>query len=282
MALHRLMAPEGGAEGGTGGGGGGDDAAAQAAAAAAAAQAQADADAAAAAAAAAAGKKTGPTDAEAKLLKEVMDKKAEAAALKAQLEAFKGIDPVAARAAQAKVAEDERKAAEARGEYDRLVKQMAEAHAADLAAAQAAAQAVTASQAALQQQVADLTVGTAFATSGYIKEDLTLTPNKARVIYGPHFEFKDGAIVGYNRPSGASDRTPLVDASGVPLPFDQAMQKLIEADPDKEQLLRSKIKPGAGSGTQTGAKKGSPAGEAPPLTGVAKISAGLRELSKAK
>ena len=285
LNIRQLMAPqrfrfmerEEGGEGGTGGGGGGDDAAALAAAAAAvAAQAEADAAAAVAAAAAAAAKKPTISDAEAKLLKEAMDKKAEIATLKVQLEAFKGIDPTAARAAQAKVAEDERKAAEARGEYDRLVAQMAERHAADLAAAKAAAEAVTASQGALQQQVSDLTIGTSFATSVFVKEDLTLTPNKARVIYGAHFEFKDGAVVGYDRPSGASDRTPLVDASGVPLKFDQALEKLVEADPDRDQLRRSKIKPGAGSGTQPGAKKGAPAGEAPVLTGVDKISAGLR------
>lgn len=222
-----------------------------------------------------------PTDKEAKLLKEVMEKKA---ALKAAEEArlaaetklkdFEGIDPAEVRAlATAKKAAEEA-ALVAKGDWERLKSKMAEEHVKDKATVTGQLDLANAEKTKLVAQIAELTVGNAFGTSKFVTEGLTLTPVKARVIYGSHFEFKDGAVVAYDKPAGSSERTMLVDATGNALPFDAAMTKIIDADVDRDQLLRSKAKAGAGSRTETAAAAAAAAATAP-VTGLSKIAAGL-------
>lgn len=231
------------------------------------------------------GGKAKPSDAEAKLLKDVMKHKTaaqaaadKAAALSAELEKFKGIDPVKVRELLAAKEAEETKALEARGEYDRLVKQMAERHKADLEAATAAGATALKDVALLQAQIAELTVGNAFASSTFVKDETILTPSKARVLYGQHFEFKDGKVVGYDKPAGASDRTLLVDASGSPLAFEAALAAVVDADPERDHVRRSKAKPGAGSGSQ-GREKPNHDRKAD-RTPIQKIADGLKALSK--
>lgn len=236
------------------------------------------------------GKSTPPSDADAKLLKDVMKHKGRAQALEAELAAakkrlddFNGVDPVKARELLAAQEEAERKAAEARGEYDRLVSQMAERHKEDTKSLNTQLEAERTRSATLAQQIADLTVGNSFATSSFVLEDLTLTASKARVIYGAHFEFKDDKVVGYDKPVGASERTLLVDASGDPLGFNEALRALVEKDPDRDRLLRTRAKSGAGSSTTVkGAKAAIDMAErnaTAKLKGSAKISAGLKALA---
>lgn len=232
------------------------------------------------------GKGGKPTDAEAKLLRDVMKAKERARALEAELEAardaakkFDGIDPEKARKILNEQEEAERNAALARGEFDRLTKQMADRHAAEQQRLKEQLEEGTRAAQTLQAQIAELTVGNSFSGSKFVADELTLTPSKARVIYGSHFEFKDGKVVGYDKPAGASDRTPLVDSMGEPLKFDEALRKLIDSDPDKDHLIRAKIKPGAGSGTSTkGAKTGGDSTKG--LTSIEKIAAGLKNIAK--
>jgi hypothetical protein len=291
MKLHRLYREPAG-EGGSDDGGTGQTPEQIAAAAKAAKDAE---DAAAAAAAAAKGK---PTDAEAKLLKDVMKHKqaaeaatTKAAEIEAQLKKFEGIDPEKVRELLAKQAEEEakradeeRKAAEARGEYDRLVKQMGERHTAEKQTLEQQILAERNDKLTLAKQIAEMTVGAAFTSSTLVREELTLTPAKARVIYGTHFEFKDGHVVGYDKPTGASDRTMLVDAAGKPLEFEAALRTLVETDPDKDQLFKSKVKPGAGSGAPQakGAQSAQQSAVDPALKGTDRIVAGLRAKALAK
>jgi TolA-binding protein len=225
-----------------------------------------------------------PSDAEAKLLKDLMKQKEAAKTLQqqieqanAQLKNFEGLDPVKVRELIAAQEEANRKKLEEKGEYDRLVQQMAQRHATELEAVRAEASSAKQATGTLQQQIAELTVGTAFSNSAFVKESLTLTPSKARVIYGSHFEFKDGKVVGYDKPVGASERTPLVDGSGNALGFDAALKHLIEIDPDKEQLIRSTVKPGSGSGTQPA--KGKPAEQTRELSSLERISLGLKKMA---
>lgn len=238
-----------------------------------------------------AGQAGSTSDADAKLLKDLMKHKTKAKELEAslaqvneKLKAFEGVDPVKMRELLRQQEEAERKAAESRGEYDRLVKQMGERHAEEKARLERELQEARGQGGTLMQQIADLTVGNSFGTSKFVAEDLTLTATKARVIYGNHFEFKDGVVVGYDKPAGASDRTVLVDAQGEPLSFDEALRKLVEADPDKDQLIRTKAKPGAGSTSATkGAKKAveaAAAASASKLSPAEKIAAGLKALAK--
>ena len=286
MKLHRLMAPQGG-EGGEGGGGsgGGDDAAAAAAAAEAAA-AQAEADRIAAEAAAAEAAKPKPSDAEAKLLKEVMDKKTalatantELAQVKERLAAFDGIDVVAVRALLKERQDAEEAQAIAAGDFERLKKKMADSHATEKTELLGKIEAANTATQTLQQQIAELTVGGAFASSEYVKDELVMPVRKARALYGAHFEFKDGQVVGYDKPAGAPERTLFVDAAGTALSFEDAMKKIIDADPDRDTLVRSKVRPGAGSGTQKKPGKDVPARDEN-LTATEKIARGLKNLAK--
>jgi hypothetical protein len=233
-----------------------------------------------------------PSDADAKLLKDLMKHKTRAKELETsltqvndQLKAFEGLDPVKMRELLKQQEEIEQKAMESRGEYDRLIKQMGDRHQEEKRGLETQFQEIRTQNSTLQQQIADLTVGNAFSGSKFVSEDLTLTVTKARVIYGNHFEFKDGVVVGYDKPAGASERTVLVDSSGDPLKFDEALRKLVESDPDKDQLIRTKAKQGAGSNTSAkGAKAAIEAAasrNSTKLSPAEKIAAGLKMLAKA-
>lgn len=230
-----------------------------------------------------------PSEEVAKLVKDVMKHKERAQnaetklnEIQAQLKQFEGIDPAKVRELLQTQADEERKKAEARGEYDRLIAQMGERHKEETAALRKQIEDAQAGTAGLQRQIAEITVGASFTGSKFVAEDLTLTPAKARVIYGQHFEFKDGQVVGYDKPQGASDRTMLVDSTGNALPFDEALRKIVEADPDKDHLVRSKVKPGAGSSSNRSAARaaGDPGQDSKPRSSIDKIAAGLANLAK--
>jgi hypothetical protein len=237
------------------------------------------------------GKPAGMSEGDAKLLKEVMKLKSKVAdsetalrEARERLSSYDGVDAAKAKQLLEKEKDTERQAAESRGEYDRLVKQMGERHTEEMKVANAALAVANGSTSVLQLQIAELTVGNAFGVSQFVAGDLTLTPSKARVIYGNHFEFKDGRVVGYDKPVGASERTVLVDSTGEPLVFDDAMRKLVDADPDRDQLLRSKAKAGASSSTVA---KGSARAVADAdraarssMSPSEKIAAGLKQLVK--
>lgn len=227
--------------------------------------------------------KTGPSDEEARLLKENMQKKEqlrkqaeELAALKKSVEGL-DLDSVRKLLAEQKTAEE--KQLEARGEWDRLKARMAEEHGNEK-------KALTEQIAALQAQlngasgtINELTIGTSFGQSKFISEELVLPASKARVLYGDHFDLEDGKVVGYDKPRGAANRTALVDGSGNPISFDAALRKIVEIDPEKDHLLKSKVKPGAGSDSKKPVGDIGSKGDVNP-DAVTKISAGLKGLIK--
>ena len=251
-----------------------------AAEAAAATQAVADAEAAAALAA-----KNKPTDEEARLLKDVMRNKLAAKdaqtaleAANARLKDFDGIDPAKVRALLAAEATKEITDAEKRGEYDRIIKQVREDHASTVATKDAENLAFKEQLAAAQRQVDDLVVGSKFAASRFVSEETVLSGDKARRLYGDHFETENGVSVAYDKPRGSSDRTPLIDAStGEKLSFDAALEKIIRADPDFERIGKSKLKPGAGS-TGSNTDKANTDTKKPVLSGRDLIAANLSKL----
>jgi hypothetical protein len=262
---------ETGGEGSTGGGGVDD------AAAAAAAKAKAEAEAAAAAASGEGARKT--SDEEARLLKENMQKKEalrkkdeEIAALKKSVEGL-DLDAVRKLLAEQKTAEE--KALEAKGDYERLKARMAEEHAKEIKTLKDQLAQEASERAKLAGNINELSIGSQFAQSKFIADELTLTPAKARVIYADHFDLEDGKVVGYDKPRGAANRTALVDQYGTPVAFDQALAKIVDLDPDKDHLIKSKVKAGAGSQTSraSGVQK-----QEVPADGISKISAGLKAL----
>jgi hypothetical protein len=222
------------------------------------------------------------SDEEARLLKENMKKKealdrTQAELKKAQeaLKKFDGIDPEAVKKLLADQRTAEEKALEAKGDWDRLKTRMAEEHGKEVQSLQAQIQQLSEQLNNTQGTIKDLSIGTQFSQSKFIAEELTLTPAKARVIYGEYFDVEDGKVVGYDKPRGAANRTAIVDQYGNAVGFEDALKKIVEADPEKDHLLKSKMKPGAGSDSRK------PAGNAKPevaADGISRIAAGLKGL----
>lgn len=194
------------------------------------------------------------SDREAELLREVMEKKGKIKDLTKELEDFKkkyeGIDPDEVRQIIADRKKAEEEELEKKGEWERLKARMADEHKAEIAKKEQELAAVRSEVDALRKQIEELTVGQSFSNSTFIKDELILTPAKARVVYGAYFEVEDGVVVAYDKPRGASERTKLVNGSGEPLGFEEALRRIVENDQEKDQLLRSKLKPGANSGTK--------------------------------
>jgi hypothetical protein len=86
----------------------------------------------------------------------------------------------------------------------------------------------------------------------------------------------------YDKPAGAKDRAPLVDAKGDPLPFDAAIAKLVDADEDRDSMKKSKMKPGSGSTTTTATTTTAANEPAATEGGLSKIQAALRAQQAAK
>lgn len=192
-----------------------------------------------------------PTDAEAKLLKEVMAAKAklkEAETKAKELESkYSGIDLEAAMNALKALEEQENKELERKGEYDRLIQKQKEAHAKEKAELEAKLKEIADAAQAASKNIEQLTVGSAFANSKFILENLTLTPNKTKALYGDYFEFEEGGVVAYDKPRGSNNRTKIIDGSGEPVSFEEAIKQIIESDDDKDTLLRADLRSGAGS-----------------------------------
>lgn len=229
--------------------------------------------------------KSKPTQREAELLKEVMDKKdklkstqKELDVIKQQLKDFEGIDPVKIRDMLKAQADAEKAAAEAKGDFERVKAMMADEHAKEIEKVRTEKdQTLSQLQEALNR-INELTIGDAFTRSAFIKDELILTPAKARTVYGAHFEIQDNRIVAYDKPKGSASRTLLVDGAGDPLGFEEAVKKLVDTDPDRDAMLRSKLKEGAGSkpATEKMPKKAETG-----MSGVSRIAAAL-SASKSK
>ena len=215
-----------------------------------------------------------------KLLAEVMEKKeklrkaqGEIETLRKQLDGYGSIDPKEIQALLKREKEAQQKAAEARGDFEQAKKMMAEEHKRDIEAREKEIAELKEKLGYSAATIDNLTLGSNFANSNYIKDNLILTPTKARALYGSYFDIKDGQVIAYNKPAGAADRAPMVDGSGNPYDFDTAFQKIIEADPDRDTLVRSKTKEGAGSRTDNlSVKDGS---KNTNLYGKSRILAGL-------
>ncbi|PHM52408.1 DUF6651 domain-containing protein [Xenorhabdus hominickii] len=228
------------------------------------------------------------TDAEkATLIKETMKRKTDNKTLTEKLAAYGDATPerIAELLAAEKTAEEERQRREQeeqekRGEFDAVKKQMVEAHQNDLKARDIQITVLEEEKASLRSQILELTVGSAFSGSNFLREETLITPAKARVIYGSHFEVgEDGKVVGFDKPAGAKERTILVDGNGATLGFEQAVERILKADPEVDALLRSKAKPGAGSKSDLAPTKPVSVKE---QTALDKITGGLAQLRSKK
>jgi hypothetical protein len=189
--------------------------------------------------------------------------KAELERLREQLANYEGIDPAVARDNAKKVADAEKAAKEAAAAARKAEKERAQAEndVAKLreiqnAEHEAAVAAITAERDEARNQAqsvsAELTrlrLENAFANSKFIAEQTILSPTKAQRLFGDYVEVEDGKVVVYDAPRGETKRAKVMDSKGNPLPFNDAITKVVNADSDKDSLLKSTTKPGAGSKT---------------------------------
>ena len=229
--------------------------------------------------------KHGMSDSEAKLLKEAMEKKAQLkeqgekiAELEKTMSALKelgGLDTFKQMLDAQKALET--KKAEEKGEWEKLKAQMAEEHAKATEGYKSEIETLKQKLTAESKKISELTVGAAFSNSKYLSEKTILTPNKARIIYGDYFDIaEDGSIKAYDKPRGASDRTELVDQMGNGLGFEDAIEKIVVADPEHESILRAIGGKGSGSGTDNAKAQSEP--QKQKLTPLEMIAQGLSTL----
>lgn len=232
----------------------------------------------------AANKDKKPTDAEAALLKDVMkQKKAKEAAETAAKEAadklakYEGVDVERYKALVAKAEETERAELEAKGEYERILKTVKEQSEARIKEAEEATNTTRAQLEEAQRQIDELTIGHDFSTSKFLTEKTVYTPKKARALFGAHFDRVGAVTVGYDKPRGEKDRTPLVNAAGDYLSFEDAIEKIVTSDEDFERFAKSSLKPGSGS---TGSQhKPEDKATKKEVTGTNRIAANLAKLT---
>ena len=223
------------------------------------------------------GSKSGLTDEAAKLLRDVMKHKDRAKQAEEQLNALKGAlgdlkpEDVAALVAQQK--EQERLNLEKRGEYDRILEQVRTEHTKEKGTLSEQIESLKAQLNERDSQIQEMTVGRSFAESAFIREQSKIPASIARKEFGAHVELVDGQVVVYDKPKGAADRTPLVDANGKYKAFEDAIAALYQAHPESASLIRAKGKPGSGSGNlDTGKKVEAPK---PVASGVNRIAQAL-------
>lgn len=190
-------------------------------------------------------------DEKAALLKETMKtkeakKKAEEAAAELAKKT-EGLNLDEIREMLANKEKEEEEEARKKGEFSRILEKQAEA-------AKKREEALAKQLEELQNRVNQeaersnaLTLTNAFASSKFIQDKLTLTPNKTKALYQDHFEIVDGQLVAYDKPKGVSNRTPLVDASGNNMDFEAAIQAIVDADPEKDHVLKVEVKGGGNS-----------------------------------
>lgn len=220
------------------------------------------------------------------LLKDVMKKKTAlkaaektAADAAARLAEFDGLDPAEVKALVQAKKDADKAAAEAAGDFERVKTMMAEEHAKEKKVLEDQVAELNTQLQGRDATIDNLTIGSDFSGSKYIHDNLTTTPTKTRILYGKHFEVQDGKTVAYDKPAGEANRTMLVDASGNPLGFDAAIKKIVEADPDKDSMLKAKTTPGAGGKTVLdGNGKAKPAAGDDKLYGRSRLAATLGDL----
>lgn len=223
------------------------------------------------------------------LLGEVMKKKTKLSDNERTLKEYGDISPAKARElleierkAEASRIDAERAAAEKAGDFERVKEMMADQHRLEVEALNARLNGTQTRESELVTTINELTVGNSFSGSIFIRDNLTLSSAKTRVLYGDHFDTEGGKVTAYDKPRGAANRTALVDSHGNPLDFEASIERIILGDPDKDSILKSKMRKGAGSRHQnldTDEIKKSGDDE---LYGASRISATIGNLTKFK
>lgn len=192
-----------------------------------------------------------PSDAEAKLLKEVMALKEKQRVADAELKAYKDAAGDS-KPEDLKTLIDAKKAAdlaalEKRGEYDRILEQVKTEHAKELETLRGELEATKLLVSQKDDSLVELTVGRAFSESAFIREKSVIPASIARKEFGTHVDIVDGVAVVYDKPRGAAERTPIVGADGKPKSFEEGIAAVYASHPESSGLIKAVGKPGANS-----------------------------------
>ena len=171
-------------------------------------------------------------------------------AAEAKVKAFEGIDPEAARKAidtvkniDDKKLVDAGKVEEVRAAavkvYEDRLKAAETAHASKLSESNAALEKVT-------LQLHNELIGGNFARSKYIADKIAIPLPFLQAAFGPHFKVEEGKIAAYDR---AGNRIHSRTRPGDPnVEFDEALEILVDADPNKASILKGSGSSGGGAG----------------------------------
>jgi hypothetical protein len=195
-----------------------------------------------------------------------------------KLKSFEGIeDPEAAKAALVTVANikdgelisagkaEEIKAKATKAAED-AVAAAKTAHAAEVAA-------LTTERDTFKGQLYEEKVGGAFARSKFIAEKVATPPHMLEKTYGSHFKIEDGRIVPYD---AAGNKIGSSKTFGEDADFEEAIEKLIMADPYKDRILKGTGN--SGSGAQPG--NGKVEGDVSAMSPQQKMAAGRAAASR--
>jgi hypothetical protein len=105
------------------------------------------------------------------------------------------------------------------------------------------------------QQIHQLVVSNAFASSQTISEQTILPPDVAEAYFGKHFQVEDGKAIAYDH---SGNQIYSREKPGEPASFDEALQAIIDQHPQKDRIL--KAAPGGG-GTPQGNGGQPPSGD---------------------
>ena len=189
----------------------------------------------------------GTTQAITRLNGEAMGHRERAEKAENAIKAFEGIDPAAAAQALDTVAKlDQKKLIDA-GEVDKVRQEITANWQGKLTEAEKREQ-------ALQQQLHGELIGGNFARSKVVAEKLAIPADLVQAAFGSAFKVEDGRVVAYDKQGqkiySASNPSELAG-------FDEALDSLVNAYPNKDQILR-------GSGASGSGASGSSGGSQPP------------------
>jgi hypothetical protein len=153
------------------------------------------------------------------------------------LKSYEGMDAKAAQAALETVSKLDQKQLLDAGKVDEIKAAMAKSFEAKLSDTEGRAAKL---EAALKREV----IGGAFARSSLIAERLVIPVDIVEATFGRHFEIVDEQLVAKDL-SG----NPIYSATdyGKPASFDEALEKIIEAYPHKDKILKGVGAAGAGT-----------------------------------
>lgn len=180
----------------------------------------------------------GTTQSIARLNAEAKSHRERAEAAEKAVKVFEGIDPEAAAKALDTVAKlDQKKLIDA-GEVDKVKAEITKSWEGKLSEAEKAKQ-------AMEQQLHNELIGGSFARSKVVAEKLAIPSDLVQAAFGGAFKVEDGRVIAYDKQGqkiySASNPSELAG-------FDEALDVLVNAYPNKDQILRASGASGSGAG----------------------------------